>query len=338
MKHRPTRLLRPLAALSIGLTVTCVGAGAQNWTDRPDGLAPVGVKVGGEKESGAWSFSYQYTRTDGSGLLDGRGQVTSEDVFADDYDASPLRMVRETHWINALYGYDETTSLLFTLPWLNNEIRMQSSGGENYDMRTTGMGDLTITGLFGLKHEEDEALHAQLGLSLPTGSRDERGVTPFSGGISEKLPYSLQLSSGTLDLIPGITYVRRLEATSVGIQAQEIVRLTENSDGYQLGNETLLNAWVSRVFKEDLSGSLRLGYHHQESLSGQDADIDASQSPLHDPNSQGGDRVSVWAGINYTQTGGHSFGFELGGPLWQDLNGPQLEHDLSYALGWHYSF
>jgi hypothetical protein len=247
-------------------------------------------------------------------------------------------MVSETHWIHALFGYDSSTSLLLTLPFLNNEVTMREELGQAYELRSTGMGDLKIAALFQFGHEEDEALHAQLGVSLPTGSRDERGITPLSGGISEKLPYSLQLSSGTVDLIPGITYVKRHESTSLGFQAKEIVRFTENSDDYQLGNVALISAWVSRVFKDDVSGSLRLGYRHEGRIKGQDAGIDPNLSPLHDPSSQGGDSVTVWAGVNYIETGGHSFGFELGGPLWQDLNGPQLERDISYGLGWHYSF
>lgn len=337
MNHRLLSFWTPPA---LGLIVALTGspAQAQNWDGRPDGFAPIGISTDGEKAHGAWTFSYQNMRTDGSGLLDGRGQVTSADVFADGYAASPHSTTRETHWLNALFGYNESTSLLLTLPFLNNEVTMRTPLGQAYDLRSTGMGDLQITSLFRLSHGEDEALHAQLGASLPTGSRDERSITPFSGGISEKLPYGLQLSSGTLDLIPGITYVKRHESTSLGFQAKEIVRFNENSDGYQLGNVALLSGWVSRVFSEDVSGSLRLGYCHEGRLKGQDPGIDPTHSPMHDPNSQGGDRVTVWAGVNYVDTGGHSFGFELGGPLWQDLNGPQLEQDISYALGWHYSF
>ncbi|HIF40197.1 MAG TPA: hypothetical protein EYQ74_03765 [Planctomycetes bacterium] len=337
MNHRPLPFW-PLPALGLIIALTGSRAQAQNWDERPDGFAPIGISTDGEKAYGAWTFSYQNMRTDGSGLLDGRGQVTSADVFADGYAASPQSATREAHNINALFGYSESTSLLLTLPFLNNEVTMRGEVGQAYELRSTGMGDLNITSLFQLGHAEDEVLHAQLGVSLPTGSRDERGVTPLSGGISEKLPYSLQLSSGTLDLIPGITYVKRHESTSLGFQAKEIVRFKENSDNYQLGNVAHLSGWVSRVFNEDVSGSLRLGYRHEGRMKGQDPSIDPTQSPMHDPNSQGGDRVTVWAGVNYIETGGHSFGFELGGPLWQDLNGPQLEQDLSYALGWHYSF
>jgi len=324
--------------LTVGLALTGTHAFAQDWSDRPDEFAPTGIETDTGEEAGAWTFSYQYTRTAGSGLLDGRGSVSSGDVFADGYNASPHHKVREAHLFSALYGYDETTSIRFTLPWLNNEVTMRSSLGGIYGMRSTGMGDLRITGLFDLSQAEGEGFHAQLGVSLPTGSLDERGITPFGGGTSEKLPYYLQLSSGTVDLIPGITYVQQDESTSLGVQAREVLRFSENSDDYQLGNETILNAWVSRVFKDDLSGSLRLGYHHLGNVKGADPEIDATQSPMHDPRNQGGDSVGVFAGLNYTQTGGHSFGFELGGPLWQDLNGPQVEHDISYSLGWHFSF
>ncbi len=336
MSHSTFSQLPTLLALSA--TLIGSSAAAQEWTDRPDAYAPIGITGDRMSPVGNWAFSYQHTRTDGSGLLSGRGSLTSGDVFAAGYAAAPKNTVREQHLLSALYGYDQDTSIAITLPWLNNEITMSNGSGGDYNLRSTGMGDLTLTGLFAMEHRDDEKFHLQCGLSLPTGSRDERGATPFSGSGSEKLPYILQLSSGTVDLSPGVTYIRYHEQTSLGAQAIQTLRFTENSDDYQLGNETQLNAWVSRTFRENLSGSLRLGYHHLGHMRGQDGDINPNESPLHDPSSQGGDRCTAYAGLNYTQPGGHSFGFELGGPLWQDLNGPQVEHDISYSLGWRISF
>ena len=62
----------------------------------------------------------------------------------------------------------------------------------------------------------------------------------------------------------------------------------------------------------------------------------AKSSPS--PAAQGGDRLHFFLGVNHTHPGGHRFAGELGGPIFQDLNGPQLETDIIYRIGWQFSF
>ena len=325
----------PLAPLALRWSST---QGFEIPADRPDRHAPIGIVGDHAAESGAWILSYRFLRSDHDGLIDGESEVTEDEVFGEGFVETPESLVRETHFLSALYGIDERVSFLVTLPWVSNAMDSVTFAGETFDTRTIGLGDVRFTGLYSLRRKEEERFELSLGVSLPTGSTDEKDATPSTGGQSLKLPYPMQLGSGTVDLHPGLTFVRFAEETSWGAQVQGTLRLGENSDDYTLGDRVELSAWIARLFQEDLSGSLRVAFVHEGEIDGRDEDIDPTITPAADPDAQGGDRFDVFVGVHYTRPGGHRFAAELGGPLLQDLNGPQVEADVYYALGWQFSF
>lgn len=306
--------------------------------ERPDKHGPIGVIGEHPMYEGAWQFSYRYEREDFGGLLDGKSEVSKQDVFDQGYSRAPGSLTRERHLLTALYGYSEQLSFLMTIPWISNDMRFDTPGGGTFSRRTIGMGDVLLQGLYRLREKGEGGLHLNVGVSLPTGSHDEQDTLPGSGGNTVKLPYPLQLGSGTVDVHPGLTWVYLDEETSWGTQLIQTLRYTENSDDYGLGNETRATAWVARQFRPDLSGSLRIAWEHLGDYTGADPQLDPNVGPSMDPAAQGGDRLHFFLGVNHTHPGGHRFAGELGGPIFQDLNGPQLETDIIYRIGWQFSF
>ena len=61
-----------------------------------------------------------------------------------------------------------------------------------------------------------------------------------------------------------------------------------------------------------------------------------------DPDNHGGETLEALFGVNLAgQSGwqkGHRIAAEIGLPLYRDLNGPQLETDLTLTLGWQKAF
>jgi hypothetical protein len=57
-----------------------------------------------------------------------------------------------------------------------------------------------------------------------------------------------------------------------------------------------------------------------------------------DPDRQGGETVEALFGVNLVGREGwlegHRLAAEIGLPLYRDLNGPQLETDFTFTLGW----
>jgi hypothetical protein len=60
------------------------------------------------------------------------------------------------------------------------------------------------------------------------------------------------------------------------------------------------------------------------------------------PDFQGGESVTAFAGVNFASTGGALEGWRLGieggVPVVQDLNGPQMPTDFTLTAGLQYSF
>ena len=118
------------------------------------------------------------------------------------------------------------------------------------------------------------------------------------------------------------------------------VRLETNSQGYRLGDEYSMTGWGAYKWSDWVSTSLRVVGTSWDDVSGKDKSlaIPAGAVPTADPSLRGGDRVDILGGINfYLREGflkGHRFALEAGGPVYQDLNGPQLGNEWMVMLGW----
>ena len=79
-----------------------------------------------------------------------------------------------------------------------------------------------------------------------------------------------------------------------------------------------------------------------ERILGGDSRLDPAAVPTADPARQGGRRLSLLVGANLSAPGGplrgHRVALELGAPLYQSLDGPQLESDWTMTAGWQLGF
>ena len=131
--------------------------------------------------------------------------------------------------------------------------------GARFSTEADGIGDIRISGLYRLPDRGGHTVHLSAGLSLPTGSIDERDATPM--GPDQKLPYPMQLGSGTWDLFGGITYRSMSGPWQWGGQADGLFRLGENENDYTLGNRFHLTGWLGRKLLPWLNVSGRLDWN-----------------------------------------------------------------------------
>jgi hypothetical protein len=77
-------------------------------------------------------------------------------------------------------------------------------------------------------------------------------------------------------------------------------------------------------------------------IEGSDPDLNPAMVPTADPSLRAGKRIDGYAGLNFEVANGPLHGqrlaIEVGIPLWQDLDGPQLETDWVLVAGWQYAF
>ena len=151
-----------------------------------------------------------------------------------------------------------------------------------------------------------------------------------------RLPYPMQLGSGTCDLIAGTTYNAWRGRHRWGVQYLGRFRLGRNSEDYALGDVHTASAWTSYRFHPLASAALRLQARTQGQIDGQDDRITAPVQTA-DPDNQGGRQADLGVSLNLGPTANESTGLRVAVefllPLYRHLHGPQLETDWQLVLG-----
>ena len=307
-----------------------------DWSSaRPDGHAPIGVAGDHVHEAGEWMISLRAMQMHMGGMRDGTDSLSSADVLGAGYMVTPTEMDTQMLMLGGMYAPTDDLTLMLMLPYLKKEMDHVTGMGTEFTTESEGLGDVRMAGLLNVYRGAGRRVHLNLGLSLPTGDIDERDDTPAAADA--KLPYPMQLGSGTIDLLPGVTYLQQSGDWSFGAQGELRVHLGENDEDYTLGDRIDATAWAARRLGS-ASISLRLRGAHWKEIDGADPDLNPAMVPTADPDNFGGDRVDLLAGANwYGQNGflrGHRLALELGIPVYQDLNGPQMELDWVATVGW----
>ena len=111
----------------------------------------------------------------------------------------------------------------------------------------------------------------------------------------------------------------------------------ENDEGYSLGDLHQGTAWAEYEWAPWISNSIRVAARTQDSIHGIDLNISGPVQTAN-PDFYGGERVDLLFGVNLVaQRGiicGQRLAAEVGVPVYQDLNGPQLKSDWTFMLGW----
>jgi hypothetical protein len=114
---------------------------------------------------------------------------------------------------------------------------------------------------------------------------------PMMGFVEARLPYPMQIGSGTYDLLPGMTYTGESSFLSWGAQAMGTIRLGDNKNDYRLGNRVDLTAWLAHNWTRWLSTSVRLAWSHWGNINGSDDELNPAAVPTADPNRRAGNRL-----------------------------------------------
>ncbi|MEM7697693.1 MAG: transporter [Verrucomicrobiota bacterium] len=308
-------------------------------THRVDSHAPIGVMGDHTHEAGEVMLSYRYMRMDMRPNYVGSDTVLPQQVATPpgggEFRITPTNMQTEMQMIGAMVAPTDDLTLMFMLPVLDRAMDHLIFNGTTFRTHSQGIGDFRFGGLINLFETESMKGHLNLGLSAPTGSITETGSIPVAPA-PVRLPYPMQLGSGTWDLHPGVTVLGQNGDFSWGAQALGVVRLGTNDEGYSLGNEFNTTGWVALRLSDNVSTSLRLAYRNWGNIDGQDPRI-SGPVPTARPDLRGGQRIDAFYGVNYLATDGALSGFrvaaEVGRELWQDLDGPQLGMDWMFILG-----
>lgn len=335
--YRASAMRRAPVAIALCLLLAST-AGASD-TSGPDDHAPIGVMGDHMHHAGEVMLSYRYSRMRMDGNRTRTRNRSVSDVLAD-FPITPVDMDMQMHMIGAMWAPWEWLTTMAMLPIVSLSMDHENRLGQRFETNATGLGDVKLSGLVKLFARDGHKAHLNLGLSFPTGSIDESDtvLTPM-GAMRLQLPYPMQLGSGSLDVMPGATYLGKAEGLSWGAQAMGTIRTYKNSNRYKLGDRVDLTAWLAKPWTPWLSTSLRTQWSYWGNVRGADPDLNPNAVPTADPDRRAGWRLDFLPGINLIHPGtGHRLAIEVGFPAAQWLDGPQLETDWRLVLGWQKAF
>ncbi len=293
---------------------------------------------------GNWMFGYRYMNMEMKDLMAGSDKVSPETALnnslytnaaGDMYTTAPTSMTTVMHMLSAMYTYSDKLSAMVMLNYANNDMdmimaMMPGDMPMAMNMDSSGIADTQFVGFYRMDGIVDGDLKLKLGLSLPTGSIDEKDTN------GDVLPYSMQLGSGTYDLIPGFVMTRDYAPWGVGAEGSFTLRLSDNDQHYNLGKRINLTGWVARTITQGTQLKGVLGYTKSDAIEGQDARITDLMSISNDPRNYGGTQVDLSLGLSHALGHGHSVGIAYTLPVNQNLNGIQMATERMLALSWDY--
>ncbi|MHA7818910.1 MAG: transporter family protein [Erythrobacter sp.] len=321
--------------------------------------APIGVMGDHRHGKGEWMVSYRLMHMDMGGTQIGTDSVDPDTVvttvpnrfFGNPGQPPTLRIVptsmrMDMHMAGLMYGLTDDVTLMVMANYVTKEmdhITYQGGMGTTQlgTFRTSpaGFGDTKVSALIGLS----DTVHINAGVSVPTGSNGQTDdiLTPMGGNPIVRLPYPMQLGSGTWDLEPGITWRDQNDSFGWGAQIKGTVRLGSNDEGYSYGNRAMATAWLAASLTDAVALSGRIEAETLGRVDGIDPMI-VGPVQTANPDFQGGERVTGLLGVNFAATRGSLKGWRLGIegglPIVQDLNGPQMPTDFTLTVGVQKSF
>jgi hypothetical protein len=314
---------------------------------------PSGVMISHIHHKKEWMLSYRYMNMEMGNIQSGVKSVDKNDVFLN-YLMAPKSMRMDMHMLMGMYGLTGRITLMAMLNYsfTSMDMNMFSAAGHHHGgsgstsnehvMNASGLGDCKIFALYGLIDTRHHQLMLSTGLSIPTGSIQMKGSNDDPMYSNQRLPYSMQMGSGTYDLLPCVNYFYQKNRVTYSAQISGIARLSSNSVGYRLGNEISSNVWFAYEWFRTFCSSIRFEANSMGMIKGYDPSVYYYNEPSSNPNNYGGERVNLYVGSSFQFKKGilkrNKVAAEYGIPLYQNLQGIQMPMGHTLNAAWSIMF
>ena len=311
------------------------------WTsNRPDGHAPISVMADHTHHKNEFMFSYRYMTMDMRELRQETNDASINNAFTN-YRVAPQDMVMNMHMLGFMYAPSNKITVMAMANYLENDMNLQMLNGNQFSTNSSGFGDISVSALYSILNKNRKAFHAQLGVSIPTGSIENKDATPMSMGNKVQLPYPMQTGTGSFRVKLGLTYTGQGDKFSWGNQLTGSLNINDNDQEYKFGNKYSLNNWFAAKAGDNLSVSVRIEGIIVDEIKGKSSLLNPMMVTTADTNNSGGTYINSGLGLNYLVLNGSlkglRFATELSTPLYQDLNGIQLKQSYNLTFGVQYT-
>ena len=328
----------------------------------PEGHAPIMVMGDHMHKAGEFMVSARHMSMRMKGNIKGTNELSDAQVLAEPNQHGapmtlrvvPQKMDMQMTMLGVMYAPSDAVTLLAMVMQMDNAMVLQSYQGmmgetpcaSSFISKSAGIGDTIIGALFRGGETANRQWHSGLALSFPTGAVDKTGrpMVPMGcapAAMDKRLPYPMQLGSGSYELKPSLTYNGDWAGWRIGAQAAAVLRLNDNDDDYRLGDKVQLQGWAMKNLAAWASASVRLDVNHQGTMDGKDPLI-ALPVPTAQTRSHGGTFASAAFGVNLIgrsgALAGHRLALEWVKPIYQHAEGVQMKRQETLMLGWQKAF
>jgi len=319
------------------------GHGSDLKEGRPDSHAPAGLMGDHMHEAGEVMVEYKFMSMSMNGNRAGTDRLSPAQARAFDsgFMVAPTSMHMDMHMVHVMYAPSDDITLYVMPTYLSMTMDHERGNLSTFSTHNEGIGDLPFGFLWSAHESDVDELILNAGFSAPTGNISRRTTVPTNGnppGI--EFPYPMRLGSGTFDFRPAATYKYYTENSTFGVQGSGIFPAHFNFDDYSIGQEYRLNAWFSRRISPDrnLSASFRVEKVWRENFNG--ADNDLAQGLIHTnrPDFRGGQWLNFGYGLIYQLPLGGRANFEMTHPVYQHLEGVQLQNSWTLFASYSKAF
>ncbi|MDE1045241.1 MAG: transporter [Nitrospinaceae bacterium] len=311
------------------------------------GNMPLNIFGGGIPEPKEFRFKLSQMIMEMGPLRDGTDEISNDDLIGSangtNFPALPTNMQMYMTMIGAAYSFSDDFAVMGMTSYIENTMRMNLNNGNDFTMTSGGVGDVTLLAKYRAYADDNlvptNQVSVLFGLSLPSGSINKKFSNhtndTFNGSL---LPFKMQLGSGTVDPIIGLTYQGSRDPFWWGFNTQLEGHIYDNEQGYRRAQElrydfyamkqvhdkvvvhAQLNGWYEGKFSDEAYDVRVLGAGHN-ALSTANNLI----SPLFDPDNYGGHKLHFGLGVQFQPLPLHVMELTASVPIHQDLNGPQLQ-------------
>jgi hypothetical protein len=259
-------------------------------------------------------------------------KISNEAIYQS-YNVAPQEMTMQMYMLSVMYAPSDKVTLMamqgFAKKDMDLTARMMMNNMvmfNDFSTSSSGLGDLKLGLLYGLYPGGKTSLHINLKLNIPIGDIENRDITPMMADA--KLPYAMQLGSGTFDITLGSTFKGNIRNFSWGLQQLNTFRTRINSEGYRFGNLYGLHAWSVYAVSNTFGVSARLSGRSEGDINGANPELNPMMVPPADPANYGGEVVNGAIGLNILLANNKLVrGTEVSIPLYQNYNGIFMSAD-----------
>lgn len=279
---------------------------------------------------GEWMLGYRY------GVMQMEGHSSLDEAFS----MQPADMRMQMHMFEVMYGITDRLTLMAMVPLKRRTMQSTMHGGAAFSTTSQGLGDLRLSAHYALYQRGPDYFITSAGVELPTGSIDARDDTPM--GTDRRLPYPMQLGTGTTGAWIDLTFIDQFGDWAWGIHADGTFRLGRNAHEYRPGHVYHAGTWLTRRLTDWAAPLFHLDFHAEGDVEGADPLLNPAMAPTADPARQGEAHLDVAPGMSfYVPHGpleGQRLALKIPFGIWDDHDGAPMERSWSVSLVWKWTF